>query len=114
MNAAEALVARQVDAYNAQDLDAFVATFDPAVEFIGWPDRRRLHGHAAMRERYGALWASAPLLEACILERIVMGRFVIDLEQLLHHPDGERAPLVVIYETRDGVILRFWSITEDS
>ncbi len=114
MTAAEAIVARQVDAYNAHDLEAFVATFHPTIEFIGWPDHLRLQGHQALRERYGALWAAGPALEARILARIAVGRFVIDREQLVHHPDGDRAPLVVVYETVDGLIRRFWSITEDT
>lgn len=111
MPSPEALVQAQVDAYNAQDMDAFLARFDPAAEFIRWGGGVEHRGHAAFRERYGELWRRAPALKARILNRIVMGRFVVDHEQLLNHPDGDRPPLVVIYETEGDRIRRFWVLT---
>lgn len=114
MRSPEAIVRAQVEAYNRQDMEAFIASFHPDAEFIRWPDRVLHRGHAVFRERYGALWAKAPRLQALIHNRIVVGRFVTDLEELVGHPDGERPPLQVIYETSDDRIRRFWVIADDS
>lgn len=114
MRSPEEIVRAQVDAYNRQDMEAFIASFDAEAEFIRWPDRVLHRGHAVFRERYGALWARAPGLQALIHNRVVVGRFVTDLEQLCGHPDGERPPMLVIYETADDRIRRFWVIANDS
>ena len=114
MRPPEAIVQAQVEAYNAQDMEAFIASFHPQAEFIQWPDQVFRQGHAAFRESYGALWARSPRLQALIHNRIVMGRFVIDQEQLVGHADGERAPLAVIYETEGELIRRFWVLEADS
>lgn len=114
MRSPEAIVRAQVEAYNRQDMEAFIASFHVEAEFIRWPDRVLHRGHAVFRERYGALWARAPRLQALIRHRTVVGRFVTDLEELVGHPDGERPPMLVIYETADDCIRRFWVIADDS
>jgi len=107
-------VQAQVEAYNRQDMPAFLDSFLADAEFIRWPAEVLLKGHDAFRQRYGELWARAPHLRAEINQRIVVGRFVTDLEQLVGHPDGARSPLKVIYETEGGRIRRFWVITAES
>jgi hypothetical protein len=37
---------------------------------------------------------------------MVVGRHVIDLEHLLHHVDGPRDPIAVVYETEGACIRR--------
>jgi hypothetical protein len=110
----EDIVQAQVEAYNRQDMPAFLDCFHADAEFVRWPAEVQFKGHAAFAQRYGELWARAPQLRADIRQRIVVGRFVTDLEQLLDHPDGIRAPLQVIYETDAGRIRRFWVIKADS
>jgi hypothetical protein len=43
-----------------------------------------------------------------------MGRFVLDVEEMLNHADGPKAPVLVIYETEGGLIRRFWLLDEDT
>ena len=114
MRTPEAIVQAQVEAYNRHDMEAFIASFHPEAEFIGWPDTVLHKGHAVFREGYGTLWAGSPKLRALILNRTTMGRFVIDLEQMVDTADGDRPPLVVIYETADDAIRRFWVIRHDT
>jgi len=45
------------------------------------------------------------------LQRLVVGRHVIDLELMLHHVAGPRNPLVVIYETEGACIRRVHVLT---
>lgn len=107
---AETLVQRQVEAYNAHDLEAFVACYDPAIEFrtldggVG-PDK----GTAALRKAYSDLFKQHPALKVKILNRICQGAFIIDQEEA----EGMgSAPLTVtaIYQVVDGKILRVWFI----
>jgi hypothetical protein len=114
MRSPVAIVQAQVEAYNRQDIDAFIASFHPEVEFINWPAQVLHRGHEAFRQRYSALWARSPKLQAKILNRTLMGRFVIDLELLVNHADGPRSPVLVIYETEGELIRRFWALSDDS
>ena len=47
----EAVVQRQLDAYNARDLDAIMATFDEHVQVFDHPATLLAAGAAALRER---------------------------------------------------------------
>lgn len=111
---AEALVQAQVDAYNAQDIEAFLACWHADCQFVSWGGEVQLQGHAAFRDAYTRLWSRSPRLQARILRRIVMGRHVIDLEHMLHHADGPREPLVVVYETEGARIRRVQLLTHES
>lgn len=114
MKSPEDIVQAQVEAYNRQDMPAFLDSFHADAEFVSWPSEVLFKGVEDFRQRYGELWARAPQLRALITQRIVVGRFVTDLEQLEGHPDGSRTPLQVIYETDGGRIRRFWVIKNDS
>ena len=106
----EALVQKQVEAYNAHDLDAFVACYAPTIEFRTMdgnvnPEK----GLAALRKGYGELFKRFPALKVKILKRISQGAFVIDQEQA----EGMGpSPITVtaIYEIAEGKILRVWFI----
>jgi hypothetical protein len=106
VKAPEAIVQAQVEAYNAQNIDAFLACYHPDCEFVPWNGEVKLRGLAAFREAYSQLWRRSPRLQAHILQRMVVGRHVIDLEHLLHHVDGPRDPIAVIYETEGACIRR--------
>lgn len=111
MKSPEDIVQAQVEAYNAQDIEAFLACYHPECEFVPWNGEVDLRGHAAFREAYSQLWRRSPRLQARILQRIVVGRHVIDLELMLHHVAGPRDPLVVIYETEGAYIRRVHVLT---
>src|SRR5580693_760806 len=49
---AEAVVARQLDAYNARDIDAFMAAWREDAEYFEHPDRLLARGAAEIRIRH--------------------------------------------------------------
>ena len=57
----ESVVQTQLDAYNAHDLDAFVATYAEDVELFEHPSTLLASGHAQLRERYAPRFADARL-----------------------------------------------------
>jgi len=74
---AEAIVERQVDAYNARDLDRFVATFSDAILIYRMPSIEPvLSGKAQLAEFYATQRFNRPGLRAEIMNRIVLGNKV--------------------------------------
>jgi hypothetical protein len=102
---AEAVVQRQLDAYNARDIDAFLATYSDDVELFNFPATPRSKGKEAMRARYARLFGDKSL-RATVTQRIAMGNTVIDREQVqLMLPQGPgMIDAVAIYEVKDGRI----------
>lgn len=98
------LVQRQLDAYNAHDLDAYVACFDPDVRVYRMPSEQpTMVGRDALRTFYAEHRFSIPELHAELRNRIVLGAIVIDHEHV--HGLGD-APMEVaaVYRVVDGLI----------
>lgn len=107
MPSAEAVVQSQLDAYNARNMDAFLATYADDAEIFNFPATSATKGKEEIRKRY-ALRFVDPTLHAVIVKRIVLGNIVIDHERVqLKFPEGDGVlELGVIYEVRDGRIVR--------
>jgi hypothetical protein len=101
----EAVVQRQLDAYNARDVDALLATYADDARQFEHPGQLLASGKAEMRERM-ALRFQEPNLHARLLQRAVMGNIVIDHERVTRSfPEGSgTVDMVAIYEVRDGKI----------
>lgn len=83
----EQIAQAQLDAYNAQDLDAYCAYFTDDVIVADVGGEPNLRGNAAYRERYAGAFAKFPKNTAKLLNRIVLGNTVIDHE-LVDRGDG--------------------------
>jgi len=105
MTSPAAIVQRQLDAYNAHDLDAWLATYAEHARQFEYPDQLLAQGHAALRERMRQRFAD-PALRARLVQRAVMGTMVIDQELVTRSVQGGLAQmeLVAIYEVHDGRI----------
>ena len=78
MTTIAALAARQLAAYNAGDLDAFVACYHPDV--VVWEGEAvTVRGRDAMRERYADLFAAGGF-GATVPARLTEGAHCVDLE----------------------------------
>ena len=75
------LVQRQLDAYNAHDLDAYAACFAEDVRVYRMPDPApAMSGRDALRAYYAEHRFNLPGLRAELRGRIAMGAVVIDHE----------------------------------
>jgi hypothetical protein len=109
MNTAEAPVQAQLDAYNAQDVERFIACYAEDVEAFELPSgTRHFASRAAMRERYAALFAANPALRCRVVTRVVEGAFVVDHEDLTGRADGGTKRVLAIYHVENGLIRRVW------
>jgi hypothetical protein len=105
MTTPEAIVQRQLDAYNARDLDALLATYAADARQYEHPATLLAVGSAELRARMAPRLAE-PNLHARLLQRVVMGNIVIDHEEVTRtFPEGAgRVDMVAIYEVVDGKI----------
>jgi uncharacterized protein (TIGR02246 family) len=100
------LVQGQFDAYNAQDVARFVSFFAEHAALAGFNGAVTAQGLPAIRERHEKLFAQHPQNKATLLHRIVLGNVVIDHEDVLRAPGGERFQVAAIYTIADGKIVR--------
>ena len=107
----EAIVQAQVEAYNARDIDAFLATYAEDAQLFEHPAKLLATGSVQMRERYAARFKE-PHLHAVIVKRIVMGNVVVDHERVTRtFPEGTGVvEAVAIYEVQNGKIAKVWLI----
>ncbi|RYY54754.1 MAG: amidohydrolase, partial [Chitinophagaceae bacterium] len=92
----------QLNAYNAHDLEGFLAPYSDDVEVYTFPDKLLAKGKDQMRKMYGFL-EKAPTLYCRLLNRIVQGNIVIDHEEILGVPGAPHYG-VAIYVTENGKI----------
>ncbi|WP_337879369.1 nuclear transport factor 2 family protein [Rheinheimera sp.] len=100
-----ALIQRQLEAYNAKDIDAWLATYAK--------DARQFHlhgecfaaGHEQMRQRMQIRFQE-PDLHARLVSRLVMGNLVVDQERITRNVAEGKAEvdMLCIYEIKDGLI----------
>ena len=105
----EAVVQTQLEAYNARNLEAFLATYAEDAELTDLPGGVFARGHVDMRERYTKTFAD-PTLHAEIVKRIVVGNTVVDHERVRRRfPEGlGTLDAIAIYAVETGRITRVW------
>jgi hypothetical protein len=102
------VVQRQLEAYNARDLERFVAQYDDAVQVFRPPvSEPAISGKAQFAEYYAANRFNLPGLRAEILARMVLGNRVIDHERI-HGVADTPFEVGVVYEVVDGLISTVW------
>lgn len=101
----ENVIQRQLDAYNAKDVDAWLATYAPDAKQYEHPAKLVASGHAEIRART-AVRLSEPNIHAQLLSRSVMGKVVIDHEIVTRNfPEGiGKLELVCMYVVENGLI----------
>ncbi len=99
----------QLDAYNARDIEAFLAPYHPDIVLARLPgDESFARGHGEMRAIYGEKFATTPDLHCKLIDRICHDRFVVDQEEVTGVPGHDLIHAVAIYEVIDGLIVRAW------
>ena len=100
--AAADIVARQVDAYNAHDLEAFLACYTEDVAISTGNGDVILDGIAAVRKQYAVWFTELPDLRAEVHARLERGAWVVDEEHAM--ATGLDVEALVAYHVRpDGI-----------
>ena len=104
-------LARQVEAYNARDIDAFLSFYADDVVVRRLPEGEiAWDSSEAMRPRYAKRFAENPELNCTITKRVVHGNWVVDHELVTGVKDRPRVRAVLIYEVSGGLIRNVWSL----
>ncbi len=106
MSASAELIQKQLDAYNNQNIEAFLACYAEDAVLAGMNGDVTHRGLAAIRKRHEDLFYEFPKNHARLVNRIDLGTTVIDHEQVERSPGGDRFEVAAIYTIKDGKIAR--------
>lgn len=106
MSASFDLIQRQLEAYNSQDIEAFLECFADDAEMASLNGEVTQKGLAAIRARHEALFSEFPENRVTLVNRIDIGSTVIDHEAVQRAPGGEEFEVAAIYTIRGGKIAR--------
>jgi len=98
----EAIVQRQLNAYNARNIAAFMDTYADDVELYQYPNKLLSKGKKEMQPDYESMFKNIPNLYCQIVNRIVNGNVIIDKERVRVGKNFIDA--VAIYEVYNGKI----------
>ena len=102
----EELADQQLLAYNAHNLEAFLAPYAEDVEVYNFPNKLQFKGKEQMRKAYEFL-NRTPKLYCRLLNRIVQGNIVIDHEEVFGFGDKPFYG-IAIYEIKNGKISKVY------
>ena len=101
-------VQRQLDAYNAHDLDSFVAQYSDDVQvFVPPATEPVLAGKAAFAAHYASKRFNLPGLHATVVARLVSGNTVVDHEHVVGLAD-EMVEAIAVYRVDGDRITTVW------
>ena len=103
------VVRRQIEAYNARDIDAFMAHWADDAQVYAWPSELMAADAAAIRARHVERFRE-PDLFARVVSRMAVGNLVIDREVVTRNfPEGRGTlDVIAIYEVEGDRIARAW------
>ncbi len=105
----ELAVQKQLEAYNARDIDAFMQWWADDGGYYAFPSRLLASGAAEIRGRHVARFRE-PNLHATLVNRIAVANVVVDQETVTRtFPDGPgEVDVVAIYQVENGKIANAW------
>lgn len=109
MSAAD-IVQKQLEAYNAKDLEAFLSLYSDNVKGFNFPDKEIFSGKNAMRAGYEALFKDNPDLQCVVLQRTVMNNVVVDHEKISGLSNANDVNTIAIFKIEKGKINRIYFI----
>ena len=107
---AAVIVQKQLDAYNARDIDTFMALWSDDAQLFAHPATLLPNGAAEIRERHIARFAEANLFGKLIC-RMAVGDMVVDREVVTRSfPEGPgRVDVIMIYQVAGAKIVKAWA-----
>jgi hypothetical protein len=103
------VVGRQLEAYNAKDIDAFMACWAEDAQYFAFPSDLLAQGASQIRERHLARFKESDLFGR-LIHRMSVGNLVIDKEAVTRtFPEGAgQVDVIAIYEVAGDKITKAW------
>ncbi len=108
----ETIAQGQLDAYNNQDVEAFLSWYADDVEVYNFPKELVYKGIDKMRERYTNLFKNNPGQKAIVTERISVGNTVMDKEKVIGRASGVEVNVIAIYRIENSKIKQVYFVRE--
>jgi hypothetical protein len=96
------VVGREHAAYEAHDLEAFLAMYSPTAQ-LQLADGSVMRGRRSLREYYQPRF-EAGQCKTELIQRITLGEWVVD-QTVVHDFDQGPAPVIALYRVQDGLIV---------
>ncbi len=105
------LADRQLKAYNARNIDEFMACWAENAKYYAHPDQLLANGISEIRQRHVQRFEDTNL-HGKLISRVSVGKTVIDYETVTRtFPDGiGTMDVAAIYEIQEGKIQTAWFI----
>jgi hypothetical protein len=94
-------VGREHSAYEAHDLEAFLAMYSPTAQ-LQTAAGEVLRGRRSLREYYRPRF-EAGQCKTELIHRMTQGEWVVD-QSIVHDPDQGPLPAIAFYRVQDGLI----------
>lgn len=104
----EILAQKQLDGYNAHDIEAFLEPYADDVELYIFPNTLRMKGKEEMRKSYKKYFESTPKLHCELKNRIIQSNTVIDHEYITGN--GEPFAAIGIFQIENGKIKKVYFV----
>lgn len=104
----ENLAEKQLIAYNARNIEDFLACYSADIEVYEFPSTFTYKGKDKMRERYSKLFKEVKNLHCELVNRITMGNYAIDQERVSGFEDGLIKSVCAIYYIENNLISKVW------
>jgi hypothetical protein len=106
------MIIKAVRAYNAKDLDSYIACFSPDVEVYNASGVLMFKGADKLREHFEAFFHANPNAKRKIIDRVVTGNKIVEREQLVGLKGPVEQSVTSVYELDNGLIRSFFFIGE--
>lgn len=106
------IVQEQLEAYNNQDIEAFLSWYTEDVEVYNFPNELVYKGKDKMRDRYANAWRQNPEQKAVVTDRISLGTTVIDKEHVTGRATGSEANVIAIFKIENEKIKQVYFVRE--
>ena len=99
----------QLNAYNAKDVESFMAVYSDSVQVFTFPNTPDFEGKIKMKELYTSFFNRAGTLHCKIINRISYKNYVLDQEEVTTQiPGREKFEGQAIYKIEGGKIQKVW------
>lgn len=105
---AEALVMKQIEAYNKMNLGDLLNTYHTDVEHIQLSSEGSFQGKDVSWKVFGDLFRKNEWLKAEVVQKMVVGDVVILIEKLTSSSEKGSILAMVAYQLQDGLIRKAW------
>jgi hypothetical protein len=100
----EVLAQQQLNAYNAHNIEAFLAPYSDTCSLYDMGGKLIMKGKEEMRKQYSQVFQQLPELHCQLVNRMVHGNTVIDHERLTNG-EGKPREAFAVYKIENGKIV---------